>query len=601
MKHIAVFTSILVVFFMIIPVPTYSNEDFLKKAQKSMDLMDYEQAIFYYEQALTENPSTLEIRPNLGFCYFRNGKYEDAVRVCQDEIAHFPRSLKARILLSYVFFNQGQSEEMVAACQSYHNTLEQYIQDEGKKVGKEYKVKRGSHWKLPKENFDILRKKILGRHSNMGLPYFILSVHHKKNLAFDKASFNIQRAMLWGYDPIDCYAQLIDIELTQKKWERAIQKARNAQSAVGSCAEFYFLMGYSHYQIGHMDRAEASFLNAFELKPYVAETQKNLAKVHFAKGNFYEAQKRLKQILKIWPLDYNMRFLLEQASKSQQTTKPTQKPKLTKNMFVRPSLKYKYTFKTDVNFVTNLINSAAMTLLKSGRLDEAILMTESFLDIYEEVPELNYNLGHFYNMKNDLDNALKYAWIAADLQRDFKDAYDLIGNIFFKSEDFDSSIKAYNKVIAIDPKDAMSHYNMGCVYIAKGDTIKAEESWLNAIRFERSTRTTNRDKVSDDELSFSLVVVGRRVTFKSHSALGQLYKNQEMWEKSLEQFHLALELEPNRSDLHYEIGKIHIERDNISEAIKSLEKYVYFGGSKEQEVREILKQLKSNNQSLLDI
>jgi tetratricopeptide (TPR) repeat protein len=224
-------------------------------------------------------------------------------------------------------------------------------------------------------------------------------------------------------------------------------------------------------------------------------------------------------------------------------------------------------------------------------------MLEKYLEVYSLSPELNYNLAHFYNIKNDLMNALKYAWIAVGLKEEFKDAYDLIGNIFFKLNDFPDSINAYRKVISIDPKDAMSHYNLGCVYSAKGELDEAEESWLNAIRYEQSNKTRNRDQVSDDELSFSLVVVGRRVAFKSYAALGHLYKNQEMWEKSLEHFRLALELEPNRSELHYEIGKIHVHKDNLLEAIKSFEKYVYYGGAKEQEVRELLETLKSKNLS----
>jgi tetratricopeptide (TPR) repeat protein len=255
-------------------------------------------------------------------------------------------------------------------------------------------------------------------------------------------------------------------------------------------------------------------------------------------------------------------------------------------------VKYKYTSETDIEFVANLLNSATMRLLKKGLLDEAIIMTESFLEVYKVSPELNYNLGHFYNTKNDLDKALKYAWIASELQEDFKDAYDLIGNIFFRTGDFEGSIKAYEKVIAIDPEDAMSHYNLGCVFSANGDTNRAEMSWLDAIRNEKNKKAKSRDEISEDELSFSLVVVGRRVAFKSYTALGQLYKSQKLWEKALEQFQFALELEPNQPDLNYEIGMIHIERDNIPAAIKSLEKYVYFGGSKEEEVKRLLNTLK---------
>ncbi|MGD9345656.1 MAG: tetratricopeptide repeat protein [Candidatus Aminicenantes bacterium] len=564
----------------------------MEKAQKSMDLLDYDQAIYYYEQALIENPSKPEIRPLLGFCYFRTGKYNDVVRVCLDELAVDRESLHAHILLSYVYYYQGKREDMVAACQDYHTALERYLSSEENKIGKEYKVKRGKRWILDEENSEILRKNILKRYSNLGLPYFILGVHHKKNLNFEQAFHNIRQAMIWEYDPIDCHTQLIDIELYQEHWDLAVEKSKNAMRLLGPQADFYFLMAYAHYQLRQMESAESFFSNAFELKPYVVETFKNLAKVHLAMGNFDKAEVRFKQVMKVSPLDYNVKFLLERSLSKKHVVNPTQRLKLTKILAERPVLKYKYTFETDITFVANLINGAAMTLLKKGLLDEAIVMTESFLEVYEAAPTLNYNLGHFYNMKNHLDKALKYAWRAAELQEDFKDAYDLIGNIFFKVGDFESSIKSYQKVIAIDPKDAMSFYNLGCVLSAKGEAKGAEESWLSAIRYEKNKRIKNEDEISKDELNISLVVVGRQVVFKSHTALGHLYTNQKLWDKALEQFQSALELEPNRSELHYEIGKIHIERANIPEAKRHLEKYLYFGGAKEEEVKQLLDTLK---------
>jgi tetratricopeptide (TPR) repeat protein len=593
MKYKSILGSMLLMISVVCSLPGHSKEDFLKKAQKSSDLLDYEQAISYYEQALLENPSQPEIRPLLGFCYFRKGKYADTERVCSEEIALYPESLHARVLLAYVYFHQGKSEDMIAVCQNFHTTLEQYLLDEEQHVGKEYKVKQGSRLRLSKENLEVLRQKIRKSYSNLGLPYFILGVQHKKNSNFDKAAQNIQKALLWGYDPLDCHVQLVDIDLSQNNWEGAIQKSRDAHLAIGTQAEFYFLMGYSYYQLGHMDRAESCFLNAFELKPYVLETIKNLAKVHLAIGNFQEAEKRLKQVMKLSTFDYNAQLLLDRAESKKRIAKPAKSLQLTKALADRPPVKYEYIFETDMTFVANLINSAAMTLLKRGLLDESIIMTESFLEVYKGAPALNYNLGHFYNMKNDLDKALKYAWIAAELQDNFKDAYDLIGNIFFKTGDFESSIEAYRKVIAIDPKDAMSHYNLGCVFSAEGDTDRAEEYWLNAIHNEKTKRAKNRDEISEDELTFSLVVVGWRVAFKSHTALGHLYKTQKQWEKALEQFQSALELEPNRSELYYEIGKIHQERKNYSEAIKAFEMYVYFGGSKEEEVKQLLDALKT--------
>jgi tetratricopeptide (TPR) repeat protein len=128
--------SLLLAVFVVLSLPSHSNEDFLKKAQKSMDLLDYEQAIHYYEQALSENPSKPEIRPRLGFCYFRTGKYENALQACSDELALFPKSLRARILRAYVFYHLGNSDEMAEACQDFNASLELHCKKRGRKSRK---------------------------------------------------------------------------------------------------------------------------------------------------------------------------------------------------------------------------------------------------------------------------------------------------------------------------------------------------------------------------------------------------------------------------------------------------------------------------------
>ncbi|NOR12291.1 MAG: tetratricopeptide repeat protein, partial [Candidatus Aminicenantes bacterium] len=157
MRQKTIIASMLIAFFVMIPSTSQAKEDFLKKAQKSMDLMDYDQAIYYFEQALIENPLKTEIRLRLGFCYFRTGKYEDVVRVCKNELSHFPESLHARILLAYVYFHIGKHEATVAVCKDFHTTLEQYCFSEEQKLGKEYKVRHGSQWRLTKENLEVMR------------------------------------------------------------------------------------------------------------------------------------------------------------------------------------------------------------------------------------------------------------------------------------------------------------------------------------------------------------------------------------------------------------------------------------------------------------
>ena len=62
--------------------------------------------------------------------------------------------------------------------------------------------------------------------------------------------------------------------------------------------------------------------------------------------------------------------------------------------------------------------------------------------------------------------------------------------------------------------------------------------------------------------------------------------------KALEEFKKAIELEPSDPNPYYELGKIYQAKKETKKAIFYYEKYLYLGGKKEAEVKELLKSLK---------
>jgi tetratricopeptide (TPR) repeat protein len=191
-----------------------------------------------------------------------------------------------------------------------------------------------------------------------------------------------------------------------------------------------------------------------------------------------------------------------------------------------------------------------------------------------------------------LGKALKYAWRAAELKQDFRDAYDLVGNIFFKLGDYENSIMAYEKVMDIGPKDALSYYNLGCAYSAMKDLDKAEENWKIAISHEKVRTVKRKEEVSKDELAWTVTVFKSSVPASAHEALGRLYLKKKQIEKALEHFEKAVVLEPEKPELYYEIGKIQLDQNDTKKAIQSFERYLYLGGKEEKKVKEILKSIK---------
>jgi len=561
------------------------------KALHRMDYMEYNQAIQYLNLILLVDPKIENVRTKLGFCYYRIREYEKAIKTLREEIFYFPENLDAFIYLSYILFKQKRYQEAERTCLAFSNRLDERIHRRLKIIYKAYG--------LSDENVKAFYTNLKQENPNLGLPYFILGICQKKNSDSEDAKSNYEMAKFFGYESAECNKQLIDIEICQNNLDKALAMAEYTRTNLGENGEYLFLLGYIYYQQGETEKAINAFNRSVEQKPYLIETMKNLARICYNDAAFENTAILCHRLLKITPYDYEARFLYENSIKAQsrEITAYTKKVELSKEIVNDVSLKFRYTIKKNINAIIHYINSQALTKVRLGQKDRAIQLIEKFLEINDQSPELNYNLAQIYDMNNNLQKAMKYAWRSIEIKKDYRDAYDLIGNIFFKMADYDTSIQFYRKALAINPNDAWAHYNLGCAYMAKKDFKNAEISWKSALRHEKTDREEREEKSSENKLNISIIVISRRIAFHSHRSLGLLYVKQNRTEEALNEFQLALKLEPNEPEPHYEIGKIYqkMSEENeeyVAKAIFYYEKYLYLGGKKEQKARRLLESLK---------
>jgi len=349
------------------------------------------------------------------------------------------------------------------------------------------------------------------------------------------------------------------------------------------------MMGCASYQLKEIEAAISNFKMALELRPYLVDALKNLAKIYYNQRNFSEAIPLLTKTLKIIPYDFESELLLERSLKKRYIIREEDRPKLRQDIAGELELKYRYVFETDINLVLNAVNANAIGLIQSGKLDKAKDWLRCFLEVNDQSASLNYNLAKIYELDNELGKALRYALRAKELKKDYKDAYDLLGSIFFKLQDFEKSLQFYENVIALDPKDAMSYYNIGCVHFSIKNYEKAEENWKKAIDIEKlRKKEEEKEKSPRDELKMALTVQVRPISFEAHKSLALLYLQQGLKEKALEEFERANEIEPDDPEPYFEIGKIYYELKETAKAKFYFDRYLYLGG-KEEKVKEILK------------
>ena len=102
-----------------------------------------------------------------------------------------------------------------------------------------------------------------------------------------------------------------------------------------------------------------------------------------------------------------------------------------------------------------------------------------------------------------------------------------------KEKKYETAIKYYQKIVALEPKKAASYSSLGYAYAARGDWNKAIENYLIALKYDRE----------DDEL---------------YANLGEAYEKKGLYQEALKAYTSAYELNPESAKATKRIPKLKI-------------------------------------------
>jgi tetratricopeptide (TPR) repeat protein len=618
------------------------KKDFIKDADLLLDMMEYKAAIFNYMKALSEDSLQRDIRKNIGYAYFQLERIDEALKYIKEELSIFPDNGDAYGLLIYVLFKLNRPDEAHDLIRNYEVQFKPEEDNPNCGLGdfifgiyfkdkKEYREAKNSFRRAGERGYQLLK-------------CYVQMADIELTLGNRRGFLNVIAGAK------EKHAKLYEIHTTQYELFEfyfmygLLYYAQFKLDIGGGNKPLYLHLSYERFK------------EALKLKPDSKDTLFNLACITYNYRQFKEASQYFEKILDIEPGNTEVAFYLDccleklnKPLKEKMTT--VQCPKalnLSKDFIENPEIEYKYQFKNDLLSVFQNIQYLALDFVKQGKLDAAIKRYHNGLKIYEESPGINFNLGMVYFWQDNFKEAEKHALMALRRKyfyatrpdilspgrlrdrkraeairkgRDvhespdipiskwtfdvalkdgnyFIEAYDLLGNIYFKKGEINKSVIAFKKSIEIQQKDAMGHYNLGCSYLHLNDWDNAEKEWKKAIKYEKeSKKIREREKISKDQLEVSLIVVKRPVSFRARKSLGQLYVTKNLPEKALKEFKKAIKLEPDDPEPYYELGNIYNKKSEHNEkyvrkAVFYYEKYLYLGGEKEEEVKVLLKPLK---------
>lgn len=140
------------------------------------------------------------------------------------------------------------------------------------------------------------------------------------------------------------------------------------------------------------------------------------------------------------------------------------------------------------------------------------------------------------------------------------EAYFISGNIFHLQGQLGKAIKAFRKVLELDPKHTDAGISLSVIL---NDIGKYEEA---AKVFE----TTN-NKVHQADLRKSDPHINRQFSLK-HYELAEMYYVYDRFDESLFEYNKALALDPDNLSIRIKIAKVYSKKGFVSKAIEELKK-----------------------------
>jgi tetratricopeptide (TPR) repeat protein len=354
-------------------------------------------------------------------------------------------------------------------------------------------------------------------------------------------------------------------------------------------SEIYLLLGMIHEEQGRPSEALECMKTAMALKPFDSNTLKNMAIALINRNEIDEAARLLQRVVKLSPQDFQSRLLLEQAQTKRRRPDTAAKVAFSKEFLSERDVRFQYVFENNPGETADKVNFNAMELIKEGLVLDAARWLQRFVEIYEDSPTIFYNLGQLYNSLGHYADALKYGIKAVELKKDYRDAYDLAGNVCFKIREFESSVRLYEEAVHLDTKDPMSYYNLGCAYNELGNLASAEKNWLEAIRLENAPALAgDASNAGTDVLKIAVRVKVEPISALACQSLAFFYAGQGKKENALAYFKKAIEFNPAAPIPYFEIGKLYFEQNEAGKAQDYFKKYVSLGGD-EAKVKALVK------------
>ena len=210
-----------------------------------------------------------------------------------------------------------------------------------------------------------------------------------------------------------------------------------------------------------------------------------------------------------------------------------------------------------------------------------------YYQILQVQPTNNEALGFYLNFGGSLREQGKLNEAVECYQRvlalcpKFAEMHNDLGIVFCYQGKFTDAIDSFQQALASNPYDAKVYYNLGMAFKIQGKIGEAIDCYQRALNFKPDYADANnglgnallaQDKFDEAIACYQRALVLNPNYIEAHNNLGVAFENQGQLTEAVVSFQQALVLNPNDAKAHNNLATVKKNQGMISEAIEHYQK-----------------------------
>ncbi len=230
----------------------------------------------------------------------------------------------------------------------------------------------------------------------------------------------------------------------------------------------------------------------------------------------------------------------------------------------------------------------AVIAQNDGRVPEAVRAYESILAAYPDDPSARARLAEIYRLGGDHDRAMEMARLALIREPRSLTAYKVMMLSYLDRKQVSMARLVALRALKIDDNDPELYHTIGLILLAENEPAKAQLQFKRAtevrpdylpshVMLAKTALAQENYPGAEEHLRRILQANGKNA--EAHLDLGIVYKGQGQYDKALQEYDLAEQINPELAAIYLNRGIIlHRFKDSPEKGLENYRKYLLLLG-----------------------